>query len=182
MNSATCRDCGVFQSCHSGVCSIQNVFARVRHAVVGGAIAITTPIDTASNLLYCDSFLGFSPQYREWEASSIITVINSTIVNNSVVCSGICSGGGIALLSGGELILKRSTVVGNDATGFGGGLMLGGTSSGTASCSLTMMEGAIISNNSANQTGSQIYNGCGGDVLVEDSFIDLSASNFEVRN
>lgn len=150
---------------------------RFTYAGVGGAISIGTPIDSPLNLLYCES--GTSLQFRDWEPYSFISITNTTVVNNSAVCTGTCSGGGIALTSGGELVITNSTIANNSALSFGGGLLLGGTSSGLASCSLTVHR-SRIGGNTAPQTGAQVYNNCGGNVTITDTWIDMSASAVEV--
>lgn len=87
-------------------------------AVAGGAVLITTPVDSPRNLLYCEN--GTSPQFREWELYSSVTVRDTRIVNNSVMCPGACSGGGIAMSAGGTLVLTNATIAGNVASSFGG--------------------------------------------------------------
>lgn len=146
-------------------------------AVAGGAVLITTPVDSPRNLLYCEN--GTSPQFREWELYSSVTVRDTRIVNNSVMCPGACSGGGIAMSAGGTLVLTNATIAGNVASSFGGGLLLGGTSSGQSSCSL-VVNSSYIGGNRASQAGDQVYNNCGGGVTMVDSVVNLSATGVEV--
>lgn len=147
-------------------------------AAVGGAVWISTLVDPPLNLLYCDT--AASPQFREWEVEFTLRISDTAIVNNSAVCTGTCSAGGVAMSAGGKLIIARSSIVGNVASTFAGGLLLGGTSAGTASCLLSI-EDSHIRGNSAQQAGAQVYNNCGGDVSIVNTDIDMDNSNNEVE-
>lgn len=83
------------------------------------------------------------------------------------------------MTAGGALIIAQSTIIGNTAVSFGGGLLVGGTSAGQSSCTLSL-DGSNISGNVAQQAGSQVHNNCGGDVNVTNTRIQLSASDIEV--
>lgn len=155
----------------------------------GGGIAISSSIstDTPLNLLYCDVQLMPPPQYRVWSSSLAVRIERSIITNNTANCSlTMCSGGGIAMTQsasyGGSIILADSVIDGNSASTFGGGLYLGGPSSGSASCSVSITDGSIVSNNSATQAGGQVYNNCGGNFSVSGSNITMRDSATEVRH
>lgn len=133
--------------------------------------------------MYCESDsddADLTVPYRVWQPIVRITVSDSLFVSNVASCST-CSGGGIAVQSGGVLSLIRTTVWNNTAGFFGGGLFLGGTSSGFSSCTL-FTDGSGIGGNSALRGGAQLANSCGGNVTWSNTTVALANTTNEARS
>jgi hypothetical protein len=109
------------------------------------------------------------PSFWKYLHATSVSVASSLFINNT---SG-GSGGGLCLADGGALTLVNSTITGNVAMRFGGGIMLG-SAGGSSTCALHMASG-VFRNNSALSTGHQLYFGCSGDALVQAVTFDLSA-------
>ena len=146
----------------------------------GGGVFIQSPDDLPANLLYCGTDFYAASEYRVWTPSSTVRVVNTRIANNSAVC-GTCSGGGLALLPGGELIIEHSLIANNSAGLFGGGVYAGGASAGLSSCGITLADGTVVADNWSGRGGSQIYSSCGGNVTFSSAAVDMRMSSLEVN-
>jgi hypothetical protein len=140
----------------------------------GGGVCILTPVDLQSPTVVCAT----PAKYWPWQYSTNITVANSSILRNGAVCS-VCSGGGLWLSAGGQLVLVNSTVLDNAAGQFGGGLALGVGGAPLPTCSL-VVEGGSVGANSASHGGAQLYIACGGDILLN-APLQLSLNASQVR-
>jgi hypothetical protein len=145
----------------------------------GAGVSVVAPLDNAVNHAYCNyNSSGPVPQFRSWNPYTTVAIRNSVVRGNRADCAG-CSGGGIAMLSGGVLVIANSTLANNHATGFGGGLLLGDSSSGVSSCAL-VVENSLVAGNVANRGGNQIYDTGGGNVTLINTTVRMT-SNSEVR-
>lgn len=154
----------------------------------GGGISIASTVsDTPLNVGYCASpGPNPPPQYRQWHTSLLVNITNTVVSENTVNCtSGTCSGGGLAMyqhsaFQSGQFTVSKSIFEGNYASTFGGGLFLGGPAPGHASCSISLLDNTVVSNNSALRAGNQIYNNCGGSFTFSNSSMELLLSDTEV--
>jgi hypothetical protein len=83
----------------------------------------------------------------------------------------------------GMLTLSGVLVANNTVGEFGGGVCLGVGDGSTASptCGLQLLAGTVLSGNSAAHGGAQVYSDCSGDVLVQDTYMGLTADVSQVR-
>ncbi len=144
----------------------------------GGGVAISVPLDPQHSQP-CWGPPTFNWTYWPYSHNSAIAMANSTIVNNSAT-SAISSGGGLWLGSGGVASVSGTTLRGNTAGLFGGGIGAGnGESSDT--CALQLLVGTLLEGNVAHHGGGQVSMGCAADFLVEGAAMQLAASGTQVR-
>lgn len=106
--------------------------------------------------------------------SVAITLTNSTVTNNVADGDVYACGGGVFVSAGAVLTISNSTITGNRAGQFGGGLAVG---SGTGA--LRIISGSVLSGNSA-KGGAQLYMDGSADVFVSDSTIEMSVDDSQV--
>ena len=140
----------------------------------GGALLIANGQDTPSNIGYCFESSA-PPAFRKWSFNSTIMISDSTFIDNAanMTCKT-CSGGAIAIQPGGDVSIMNCTIASNSAQFFGGGVFIGGSSPGFASCSLNVSGSVFVRNTNA-RSGSQLYSSCGGS-------IDFTGAQFELLN
>lgn len=143
----------------------------------GGGISFASPQEFSRNVLYCTNNSAVTP-FREWTVNSSIAIQHSVVSSNAVSCNT-CSGGGLSINPGGSIRLVDSVVINNSAEFFGGGIYLGGTSPGIASCSFSSSDSMLLGN-AAQRGGGQLYNNCGGSVEWMNTTVDLGTSTLEV--
>jgi hypothetical protein len=165
-------------------CTIDCVARVVSSAGNGGALLIANGQDTPLNIGYCCSSpleslscpeLAPPPEFRQWSFNSTIMIADSSFIDNAAntTCET-CSGGAIAIQSGGDVSLTNCSFVNNSAEFFGGGVFIGGPAPGYASCALNV-SGSSFLRNSIARSGSQLYSSCGGS-------IDFSGARFEMQS
>ena len=126
-------------------------------AGLGGAgISIRTTEDSlVIRKLDCTSVQNST--YRQWTYNTTVVISNSIVLDNNATCPQ-CSGGGITVLPGGTVTIANTTVAGNAAGFYGGGLFFGGSAySGVSSCSVQLTDNTTIGNNTSIKGGAQLY-------------------------
>ncbi len=152
----------------------------------GGALLIAGEEDAPANVGYCcyDSSSLYSPncpnvappaEFRRWSFNSTVMISDSAFIGNAAntECKT-CSGGAISVQPGGDVSIINCTIANNSAEFFGGGVFIGGSSPGYASCSLNVSGSVFIKNRNA-LSGTQLYSSCGGSV-------DFTGAQFQQLN
>ncbi len=117
-----------------------------------------------------------------WNNTYFTTVLlsNSSLVGNAAGRSGVGSGGGLFLISGGLLTVTGTTISDNSASLFGGGLAIG---QGASSCGLVVaqLESTVSSNTAAHwHGGSQLYMDATGAATFESTVFLLGTAGSQV--
>ncbi len=96
---------------------------------------------------------------------SVSILITGSMFDCNNASSPVSSGGGLHMSGGGMLFVTNSTLQGNSAGLFGGGLSVGaGDISDT--CGLQLASGTSVANNSAGHGSAQVFMGCAADMSV----------------
>jgi hypothetical protein len=108
-------------------------------------------------------------------SGSSFTMNNSASVRNNEVLGVTSAGGGVAIGGIGTFVMNSSaSVSGNETTGSGGGVYVGGSGS-----SFTMNNAASISGNTANGTGATDG---GGGVCIQTGTFTMNGSSAAINN
>jgi fibronectin-binding autotransporter adhesin len=131
-------------------------------------VYINVPVDPQQSIV-CEG--GF------WNNTYFTTVLlsNSSLVGNTAGRSGAGSGGGLFLVSGGLLTVTGTTISGNSASLFGGGLAIG---QGASTCGLLVAQSTVSSNTA--HGGSQLYMDATGAVTFESTVFLLGTAGSQV--
>ena len=157
-------------SCHF---SLSNClcFACIVCGVGNGAgVSIQTAPDIAD--VECPD----PPSYYPYDAVTLLSISNATIVGNHADCLT-CSGGGVSVGVGGQLSVTGSVIANNTAGVFGGGLLLGVVQQST--CGLAVAD-SVIDGNTASHGGSQLYSTCAAGVSVVNVVARLGTGDSQV--
>ncbi len=113
-----------------------------------------------------------------WNNTYVTTVLlsNSSLVGNAAGRAGAGSGGGLFLVSGGLLTVTGTTISGNSASLFGGGLAIG---QGASTCGLVVAQ-SMLSSSTADHGGSQLYMDATGAATVESTVLLLGTVGSQV--
>jgi hypothetical protein len=113
-----------------------------------------------------------------WSNTYFTTVLlsNSALVGNAAGRAEAGSGGGLFLMSGGLLTVAGTTISGNSASLFGGGLAIG---QGASTCGLVVTQGTVSSNTAAHG-GSQLYMDASGAATFESTVFLLGTVGSQV--
>ncbi len=132
---------------------------------------INVPADPQQQSLYCAS-VSF------WNNTYFTTVLlsDSSLVGNAAGRAGAGSGGGLFLISGGLLTVTGTTISGNSASLFGGGLAIG---QGASTCGLVVAQ-STVSSNTAAHGGSQLYMDATGAATFESTVFLLGTVGSQV--
>ena len=110
--------------------------------------------------------------FRTFDYGVVVTLADSLFEGNVAGCDT-CAGGAFSVMNGGYFVVHNTTIVGNAAGQFGGGVSLGDLSS-LNPCGMQVCAGSVIANNSAPHGGAQVYHGCLGNLTVDDSTMQLT--------
>ncbi len=108
--------------------------------------------------------------------TSRVSITGFTLVNNTSPCKQ-CSGGGLAILLGGEINISNALVVNNSAGQWAGGLAFGLLP--IASCQVTIKD-SRIEGNDAHIDGAQLYSTCQADLTLLNTSFELSEGATQV--
>jgi hypothetical protein len=134
-------------------------------------VYINVPVDPQQQSYGCTGASFLNNTYF-----TTVLLSNSALVGNAAGRAGAGSGGGLFLISGGLLTVTGTTISGNSASLFGGGLAIG---QGASTCGLVVAQ-STVSSNTAAHGGSQLYMGALGAVTLESTVFVLGTVGSQV--
>jgi hypothetical protein len=135
----------------------------------GAGVVVWLPEDTPVKHPECEQ-----REYRQWLRQRSVSIVDCDVSYNEAMGDG-RGGGGIVVQGGGDVVIERSSIHNNWASGSGGGVMIQ-----EVSVFLRLVESNVANNSAA--TGAQLHLFAGGGVEFRNITMALGTGPSQVRS